>query len=91
MKNLSLFIRCAALNISTSYASRFVSSVRYQVEVMYALYREIHPPTAVEHCVSCHFLRGSSGEEHNLVTAAASYLRVYRLKKVSGPRITRVC
>lgn len=54
---------------------------------MYALYRETHPPTAVEHCVSCRFLRGSSEEDHNLVTAAASYLRVYRLKKVS----TLVC
>lgn len=49
---------------------------------MYALYKEIHPPTAVEHCVSCRFVRGSSGLEHNLVTTAASYLRVYRLKKV---------
>lgn len=49
---------------------------------MYALYREIHPPTAVEHCVSCSFLRGSSGGERNLVTASASYLRVYKLKKV---------
>lgn len=49
---------------------------------MYALYKEVHPPTAVEHCVSCRFVRGSSGLEHNLVTAAASYLRVYRLNKV---------
>ena len=56
---------------------------------MYALYKEIHPPTAVEHCVSCRFLRGSSGE-HNLVTAAASYLRVYRLKKVP-PHVCQHC
>ena len=49
---------------------------------MYALYKETHPPTAVEHCVSCSFLQGGSGGERNLVTAAASYLRVYRMKKV---------
>ena len=52
---------------------------------MYALYKETHPPTAVEHCVCCSFLRGVSCGEHNLITAAASYLYVYRLKKVGLP------
>ena len=55
---------------------------------MYALYKETHPPTAVEHCVCCSFMRGVSSGEHNLITAAASYLRVYRLKKVPSMRCT---
>ena len=43
---------------------------------MYSFYREIHPPTGVDHCVKCNFY---SHAEKNLVIACSSYLRVYRL------------
>ena len=43
---------------------------------MYALYKEVHPPTVVEHCASCNFF---SGKETNLVVAGTTQLRVFRL------------
>ena len=42
---------------------------------MYAVYKQIHPPTAVEHSVCCRFF---STHEHNLVIGGATQLRVYR-------------
>ena len=45
-------------------------------EGMYAMYKQVHPPTAVEHCVFCHFF---SREERSLVVAKTSELCVYRL------------
>ena len=48
---------------------------------MYAIYRELHPPTGVEHCVECHFFNQNS---KSLVVAAASVLRVYNLCNVGN-------
>lgn len=42
---------------------------------MYAIYKQTHPPTGVEHCVHCHFM---SPVESNLVVAGTSQLRIYR-------------
>ena len=44
---------------------------------MYALHRQVHPPTAVEHCVYCNFF---SRKERSLVVAKTSELCVYRLR-----------
>ena len=46
---------------------------------MYAIYRELHPPTGVEHCLECHFF---NLQQRNLVVAATSLLRVYNLSTV---------
>ena len=43
---------------------------------MYAIYRELHPPTGVEHCTECHFF---NQKQKSLVVAAASVLKVYDL------------
>uniref|UniRef100_A0A671SUX3 Cleavage and polyadenylation specificity factor subunit 1 n=1 Tax=Sinocyclocheilus anshuiensis TaxID=1608454 RepID=A0A671SUX3_9TELE len=43
---------------------------------MYAVYRQAHPPTAVEFAVYCNFI---SSQEKNLVVAATSQLYVYRI------------
>ncbi|XP_048849144.1 cleavage and polyadenylation specificity factor subunit 1 [Brienomyrus brachyistius] len=43
---------------------------------MYAVYRQVHCPTAVEFAVYCNFI---SGEEKNLVVAGTSQLYVYRI------------
>lgn len=43
---------------------------------MYAIYKELHPPTVVEHCCNCNFF---SGKESNLVVAGTTQLRVFRL------------
>lgn len=42
---------------------------------MYAIYKQAHPPTGVEHCVCCQFF---SAVENNLVVAGTSQLRIYR-------------
>lgn len=47
---------------------------------MYAIYRELHPPTGVEHCLECHFF---NLKRKSLVVAAASVLKVYDLCSVS--------
>jgi cleavage and polyadenylation specificity factor subunit 1 len=43
---------------------------------MYAIYRELHPPTGVEQCLECHFF---SLKRKSLAVAATSVLRVYDL------------
>uniref|UniRef100_A0A8C2ECD7 Cleavage and polyadenylation specificity factor subunit 1 n=1 Tax=Cyprinus carpio TaxID=7962 RepID=A0A8C2ECD7_CYPCA len=43
---------------------------------MYAVYRQAHPPTAVEFAVYCNFI---SSQEKNLVVAGTSQLCVYRV------------
>ncbi|XP_051526250.1 cleavage and polyadenylation specificity factor subunit 1-like [Myxocyprinus asiaticus] len=43
---------------------------------MYAVYRQAHPPTAVELAVYCNFI---SSQEKNLVVAGTSQLYVYRI------------
>lgn len=43
---------------------------------MYAIYKQTHPPTGVEHCVYCNFL---STSETDLVIAAVNQIHVYRL------------
>ncbi|XP_026144258.1 cleavage and polyadenylation specificity factor subunit 1 [Carassius auratus] len=43
---------------------------------MYAVYRQAHPPTAVEFAVYCNFI---SGREKNLLVAGTSQLCVYRV------------
>lgn len=48
---------------------------------MYAIYRELHPPTGVEHCLECHFF---SLRRRSLVVAATSVLRVYDLQEEVG-------
>lgn len=48
---------------------------------MYAIYRELHPPTGVEHCLECHFF---NLRQRSLVVAATSFLRVYNLISTVG-------
>lgn len=43
---------------------------------MFSIYRELHPPTVVDHAVKCHFF---DDHEINLVTAGSSRIHVYRL------------
>lgn len=43
---------------------------------IYAICKQIHPPTAVEHCLYCYFY---NSHEQNLLVAGASYLRVFKL------------
>lgn len=43
---------------------------------MYAIYRELHPPTGVEHCLGCHFF---NLETEQLLVASTSLLRVYEV------------
>ncbi|XP_013791194.2 cleavage and polyadenylation specificity factor subunit 1-like [Limulus polyphemus] len=43
---------------------------------MYAFHKQTHPPTGVEHCLYCNFY---NMEEHNLIVAQASHLKVFRL------------
>ena len=43
---------------------------------LYAIFKQAHPPSAVEHCLVCNFY---SAIENNLVVAGTSLLRVYRL------------
>nr|KAI8762317.1 cleavage and polyadenylation specificity factor subunit 1 [Biomphalaria glabrata] len=43
---------------------------------MHCMYRQIHPPTGIEHCVYAHFF---SWEEKNLIIAGVNQLHVYRL------------
>ena len=54
---------------------------------MYAVYRELHPPTGVEHCLECHFF---GPRRKSLAVAAASVLKVYDLCHVSPTRRCRV-
>ncbi|XP_066019502.1 cleavage and polyadenylation specificity factor subunit 1-like [Pocillopora verrucosa] len=42
---------------------------------MYAIYKQTHPPTGIEHCVYCQFF---SPAENNLVVAGTSQLRIYK-------------
>ena len=46
---------------------------------MYAIYKELHPPTGVEHCQECHFFNLT---QLSLVVASTSVLRVYNLSEV---------
>ncbi|XP_014670530.1 PREDICTED: cleavage and polyadenylation specificity factor subunit 1-like isoform X2 [Priapulus caudatus] len=43
---------------------------------MYAMYKELHPPTGIEHSIHCHFY---NMDQYNLVVAGANQLSVYRL------------
>jgi cleavage and polyadenylation specificity factor subunit 1 len=43
---------------------------------LYAIFKQAHPPSAVEHCLVCNFY---SANENNLVVAGTSLVRVYRL------------
>lgn len=42
--------------------------------MMYAVHRELHPPTGVEHCLECNFF---DPKRPSLVVASTSLLRVY--------------
>ncbi|XP_022802134.1 cleavage and polyadenylation specificity factor subunit 1-like [Stylophora pistillata] len=42
---------------------------------MYAIYKQTHPPTGIEHCEYCQFF---SSAENNLVVAGTSQLRIYK-------------
>lgn len=44
---------------------------------MYAIYRELNPPTGVEHCIECNFF---NEKQKSLVVADTSVLRVYNLR-----------
>ena len=48
-------------------------------EKMYAVNRELHPPTGVEHCLECHFF---NFKKTSLVVASTSLLRVYDISGV---------
>ena len=43
---------------------------------LYAIFKQAHPPSAIEHCLVCNFY---SACENNLVVAGTSLVRVYRL------------
>ena len=43
---------------------------------LYAIFKQAHPPSAIEHCLVCNFY---SAVENNLVVAGTSLVRVYRL------------
>ena len=43
---------------------------------MYAVYRQLHPPTGIEHSIYCNFL---SSSEKNLIITGVNQLSVYRL------------
>ena len=43
---------------------------------LYAIFKQAHPPSAIEHCLVCNFY---SAYENNLVVAGTSLVRVYRL------------
>jgi len=43
---------------------------------VYALYRQMHPVTTIEHCVCCNFV---DNDQKNLVVAGTNLLQVYRL------------
>ncbi|XP_071959341.1 cleavage and polyadenylation specificity factor subunit 1-like [Antedon mediterranea] len=45
---------------------------------MYAMYKQTHPPTGIEHCVYCNFY---NGDEESLLIADTNQLHVYRLSK----------
>ena len=51
---------------------------------MYALHKELHPPTGMEHCLYCHFY---GNDEKNLVVAGVNQLLVYRLRREAEVRI----
>jgi hypothetical protein len=51
---------------------------------MYAIYRELHPPTGVEHCLECNFF---GPKRKSLAVAAASVLKVYDLCPVSAEHV----
>ena len=53
---------------------------------MYAIYKQMHPPTGVEHCVHCHFF---SSVESNLVVAGTSQLRIYKFYTQDEVRVTQ--
>ena len=52
---------------------------------MYAIYKQTHPPTGVEHCVHCHFV---SSVESNLIVAGTSQLRIYKFYAQDEVRVT---
>ena len=43
---------------------------------LYAIFKQAHPPSGIEHCLVCNFY---STNENNLVVAGTSLVRVYRL------------
>ncbi|XP_033126019.1 cleavage and polyadenylation specificity factor subunit 1-like isoform X2 [Anneissia japonica] len=45
---------------------------------MYAMYKQTHPPTGIEHCIYCNFY---NRDEENLLIADTNQLHVYRLSK----------
>ncbi len=47
---------------------------------MYAISRDLHPPTGVEHCLECHFF---DLKKTSLLVASTSLLRVYEVSGVS--------
>lgn len=44
---------------------------------VYALYRQVHPVTTIEHCICCNFV---DSDQKNLVIAGTNVIQVYRLK-----------
>ena len=43
---------------------------------LYGIYRQLHTPTGLEHCVYCNFF---STTQQNLVVAGSTEITVYRL------------
>ena len=43
---------------------------------LYAIFKQAHPPSSIEHCLVCNFY---SAFENNLVVAGTSLVRVYKL------------
>ena len=43
---------------------------------VYALYRQVHPVTTIEHCICCNFV---DDDQKNLVVAGTNLIQVYRL------------
>ena len=44
---------------------------------MYAVHRDIHPPTGIEQSIYCHFF---NNDEKNLVVSGTRVLKVYKLR-----------
>ncbi|UYV82374.1 CPSF1 [Cordylochernes scorpioides] len=59
-----------------------------RMSVPYALIKQVHPQTTVEHCLYCNFY---SLAEKNLVVAGPSYIKVFRLSPDDSGKIRLEC
>ena len=67
---------CLWNSVSTEVECLHVLVDQWEAKTMHCMYKQIHPPTGVEHCIYAHFF---SWEEKNLIIAGVNQLHVYRL------------